>query len=89
MALAFCLLLLSLPVSADATAAKHRYFERLSMLDLVIPGVDESRAVALPTLVRGIYELRSQQGSFIAYINEAATLEGGQQEVQCLACSAG
>lgn len=89
LALAFCLLLLSLPVSADATAAKHRYFERLSMLDLVIPGVDESRAVALPTLVRGIYELRSQQGSLIAYINEAATLEGDSKKFNVLPAQPG
>lgn len=82
--LMLCLLSLSSPVFADAAAAKHRYFAKLAQINTYIPGVDQSRAIALPTLVRGMYELRSQQGEFITYFNESASLKGDYRKFQVM-----
>lgn len=61
---------------ADGGSAIHSLFSNLAKAKAGLGAVNEGNAQAQPTLVKGIYAIRSAQGQFVGYTNDAGTLFG-------------
>ena len=68
-------LLFAISASADGRAAARNLFANLDRAQASL-SISGATAVVSPTLVKGIYSLSNQQGSFVGFTNEAGTLFG-------------
>jgi len=82
-ALAAILMVSSTMARADAPSALHSFYANLGRSGTAL-GLAEKDASAAATPVRGLYALRSANGSTVGYINEAGTLYGTGKGFQVL-----